>query len=210
MKKTKLAAIVIAATAAMSGVSSAVSLSLLGFANTSVGLITLEGATGQSGRAIFIATTADINTSIFNNLNPLLVAGTTSAQLNTALATAIGTTSGTSPGIVRTFNFSGSAMSTTGSVELGAIGNNTYLVLVSETGGLVNGFGAYTGADVPSLGSVTFNPANAGDSIGIGTSVFAGPAGPAASGFQLAAVPEPSAALLGALGALGLLRRRRN
>jgi hypothetical protein len=30
------------------------------------------------------------------------------------------------------------------------------------------------------------------------------------SGFQLAAVPEPSAALLGALGALGLLRRRRN
>lgn len=30
------------------------------------------------------------------------------------------------------------------------------------------------------------------------------------AGFQLGAVPEPSAALLGALGALGLLRRRRN
>ncbi|MES2476798.1 MAG: hypothetical protein V4640_13525 [Verrucomicrobiota bacterium] len=37
-----------------------------------------------------------------------------------------------------------------------------------------------------------------------------GPAPTNVQSFQLAAVPEPSAALLGALGALGLLRRRRN
>ncbi|MBJ7284451.1 MAG: PEP-CTERM sorting domain-containing protein, partial [Akkermansiaceae bacterium] len=41
--------------------------------------------------------------------------------------------------------------------------------------------------------------------LGVGTSVGSAVG---TSGFQL--VPEPSAALLGALGSLGLLRRRRN
>ena len=41
--------------------------------------------------------------------------------------------------------------------------------------------------------------------LGVGTSTYSATG---TSGFQL--VPEPSAALLGALGALGLLRRRRN
>jgi MYXO-CTERM domain-containing protein len=79
------------------------------------------------------------------------------------------------------------------------------MILSGESGGLVNAIGAYKGPIVPSLGAVTFNPTNSSDSIGIGTSVFT--AGSPNSGFQL--IPEPSAALLGALGALGLLRRRR-
>jgi len=209
MKKTKLAAIMIAATVAMSGVSSAVVLSLNAFANGSVGLIGLQGNTAQAGRAIFITSTTDISGAIFSNLNSLLagVSPTTSATFNAALAAAIGGTSATSPGIVRTANFAAGAISSLGNTELGAVANNTYFVLVSETAGNVNGFGAYRGTAVPSLGAVTFNPTNAQDGIGIGTSVLA-----SGVGFQLAPVviiPEPSAALLGAIGALGLLRRRR-
>jgi MYXO-CTERM domain-containing protein len=47
-------------------------------------------------------------------------------------------------------------------------------------------------------GSYTFAPA------------FAGPDSAKAMAYTLGPIPEPSAALLGALGALGLLRRRRN
>jgi len=108
-------------------------------------------------------------------------------------------------------------MTSTGSVQLGNAANSTYLFLVSEASGIITGIGAYTGSAVPNAGSVTFNPAFAGDSLGIGTSVLAAatttPSVQPVSGFQLksavAAIPEPSAALLGAIGALVLLRRRR-
>ena len=85
---------------------------------------------------------------------------------------------------------------------------------MAESGGFITGIGAYTGSNAPASGAVTFNPAGSGDSLGIGTSVFAaattGPTQPV-SGFQLkSAIPEPSTALLGAISALGLLRRRRN
>jgi MYXO-CTERM domain-containing protein len=52
---------------------------------------------------------------------------------------------------------------------------------------------------IGTIGSFTGNPL---PDLGAGTTTF--------STLQLVAVPEPSAALLGALGALGLLRRRRN
>jgi hypothetical protein len=57
------------------------------------------------------------------------------------------------------------------------------------------------------VGALSLTSATLTD-LGQGTSVYAATG---TSGFQLASipVPEPSAALLGALGALGLLRRRR-
>lgn len=202
MKKLSLVAIMVATTAALSGVSSAVTLSLTGLSTSATGLITLSGNT-VSGRAIFVSTTADISASTFNLLSPLLTGETSSAEFDAALASAIGTTTGGSPGIIRTATFTNGALTSTGTAEFGDVGNKTYMFLVAESAGNVSGFGSYTGANAPSLGAVTFNPGTAGDSIGIGTSV---------SGFQLAPVvgiPEPSAALLGAIGALGLLRRRR-
>ena len=207
MKLPKLVALVISATAAMSGVSSAVVIGVNVFGNASVGLIGLEGSTAISGRVVIVSTTADIGTSLFNNLSPLLLSPTTtSGQFNDALALSIGTTSATSPGIVRTANFTNGAVTSLGSSEVGAAGNFSYMVVVAESDGNVTGLGAYTNAAYPSLGTLTFNPNAVADGIGIGTSVLAG-----GIGYQLAPViPEPSAALLGALGALGLLRRRRN
>jgi hypothetical protein len=205
--KLKHFCIIVATTAALTVASSAVTVSLIGVANASAGLITLNG-TAVSGRAIFVTTTgSDVRDGAFASLSPLLLnPGLTSANFDSALATLIGTTTAASPGIVRSVNFSNGVLASNATQEMGDAGNLTHLFLVAESGTDVLGFGAYTGGNVPTLGSVTFTPATAGDGIGIGTSVLN-----SGSGFQLAAViPEPSAALLGALGALGLLRRRRN
>lgn len=213
--KIKLLSVLVAATAALTGNSSAVTLSLAGIANTTVGFITLDpqGPAPMglvSGRAIFVSTT-DALVGVSASMNALLaVANSTPAQFDSALALLIGTTdSGTDPGIVRSTTFTAGALASTGSVQLGNVANKTYLFLVAEEGGFITGIGAYTGSNVPAAGAVTFNPAFSGDGEGVGTSVLA--TGTINSGFQLApvSIPEPSAALLGAIGALGLLRRRR-
>jgi hypothetical protein len=212
MKLTKLAALLITATAAMSGVSSAVSVGVNVFANGSVGLIGLSGVTAISGRVIILSTTSDIDSALSTNLSPLLTLTppdtTTSTEFNNALALSIGSTSAGSPGIVRTANFTNGAVSSLGATEIGTAGNFSYMLVVAESGGEVSGFGIYKNAVFPGLGTLTFNPNAVGDGIGIGTSTLA-----SGIGYQLApvvAIPEPSAALLGAIGALGLLRRRRN
>lgn len=214
--KIKLLSILLAATAAFTGTSSAVTVALAGIANTSVGFVTLDtdGAGPSplavvSGRAIFVSTT-DSLVGVSASMNALLAsANSTPAQFDAALAALIGTTTSTDPGIVRSTTFTAGGLTSSGNQEMGDLANKTYLFLVAEAGGFITGIGAYTGTNVPAGGAVTFNPANAGDSLGVGTSVFA--SGSPNSGFQLApvTVPEPSAALLGAIGALGLLRRRR-
>jgi hypothetical protein len=219
--KLKLLSVIVAATAAASSTSNAVVIALGGVANTatSIGLITLDpdgaGANPRaavSGYAIFVSVTSSLS-GVDTSMNSLLASGTTTkSQFDTALSTLIGSTSATSPGIVRNATFTNGVLTSSGNVELGSISNKTYLFLVSEANSYITGIGAYTGANVPSTGAVTFNSANAGDTLGVGTSVLAAASGGLPiSGFQLAyAVPEPSAALLGAVGALGLLRRRRN
>ena len=234
--KIKLMSLFVAATAVFSSTSHAVTLSLAGIANTTVGLITLDpdnrapfppaavtdnaGRAAVSGRAIFVSTT-DALTGVAASMNALLaVVTSTPGAFDTALTTLIGATTTTDPGIVRNATFAAGVLASTGSVDLGNSGNSTYLFLVAESGGFITGIGAYTGSAVPTTGSVTFNPAFAADGLNVGTSVLSAattanpptvPFTQPVSGFQLAAaVPEPSAALLGALGALGLLRRRRN
>jgi hypothetical protein len=216
--KIKLLSMFVAATAAFTATSNAVTVALAGVANTSVGLVTLDtdgvGSSPRaavSGRAIFVAVT-DALTGVSDSMYTLLASATsTPGAFDAALTALIGATSSTDPGIVRSTTFTSGLLSSTGNQALGDIANKTYLFLVAEAGGFITGIGAYTGANVPSTGAVTFNPTNAGDSLLVGTSVLAAAAGgQPISGFQLAsAVPEPSAALLGALGALGLLRRRR-
>ena len=198
--KTKSIALFITATCALSTISSAVTVTVAGIANSSVGLITSAAPTYSlfSGRAIFVSTNTAI-TAIGAQNSLLSTVGGTGANFDTQLNTLIGAGS---PGIIRSATFTNGVLASTGSVEAGAVGNFTYLFLVAEASSNVVGLGAFTGPTVPSLGAVTFNPTNAGDTLGIGTSVKTG-----TSGFQL--IPEPSVTLLGAIGALGLLRRRR-
>jgi hypothetical protein len=209
----------------VSQISHAVTVSLAGIANGTVGFVTLENPPltsipMPSGRAIFVSVSNSL-TDVDTAFLPLLASTTTSsATFDTTLASVIAASNpslspSSNPGVVRTTNFTLGALASTGNTELGSIGNKTYLFLVAESGGQVKGIGAYTGSAVPSSGAVTFNPLFAGDTLGIGTSVFAaatgtGPTATNASGFQLmAAVPETSTTLLGALGALAMLRRRR-
>lgn len=233
--KLKLISVFVAATALITTHSNAVTLALTGVTNTSVGLITLDPDNSApfppgkltdtvprasvSGRAIFVSVTNGL-TGVAASMNSLLAAANTSpGAFDTALTALIAGTNtveaATNPGIVRSTTFANGALTSTGSVQLGNSGNKTYLFLVAESAGFITGIGAYKGSNVPTSGSVTFNPTFATDGEGVGTSVLSaaivGPPAQPISGFQLAAaVPEPSAALLGALGALGLLRRRRN
>ncbi|MGL4400195.1 MAG: MYXO-CTERM sorting domain-containing protein, partial [Luteolibacter sp.] len=104
---------------------------------------------------------------------------------------------------VRNVAFTNGAVASNLNSELGAVGNRLYLWIES---GDATSYGAYKGVQVPALGTLSINSGSVSD-LGVGTSVFSSTG---TSGYQLAFVPEPSAALLGAVGLLGLLRRRRN
>lgn len=236
--KYKLLSIFVAVTALTATNAGAVTLALGAVTNSTTGFITLDpdntapfppgsltdgaGRVAVSGRAIFLSVTTSL-TGVAASMNALLASATTTPlQFDTALNSLITSQNTldatTNPGIVRTIAYASGALTSSGSVQLGNSSNKTYLFLVAEAGGFITGIGAYTGPNVPTSGSVTFTVTSAGDTLGVGTSVLAPattqgvgvPFTQVISGYQLAAaVPEPSAALLGAIGALGLLRRRR-
>ena len=171
---------------------SAVSLATSLIANTAnnIGLIT----TLASGSLANVTGTAYIYSSS-TQLTTIASTTTTRAAFESLLTL--------DPGAVRSaIAFTNGAVTSSGSVELGAVGNRMYVWMSSTDG---TSYGAYKGITVPSLGGIVMNSGTLTD-LGVGTSTYAATG---TSGFQLA-VPEPSAALLGALGALGLLRRRRN
>jgi MYXO-CTERM domain-containing protein len=174
---------------------SAVSLatSLIANTATNIGLIT----TLASGPLTNVTGTAYIYSSS-TQLASIPITTTTRAAFESLLTL--------DPGAVRSaISFTNGAVTSSGSVELGAVGNRMYVWMSSTDG---TSYGAYKGITVPSLGGIVMN-SNTLTDLGVGTSTYAATG---TSGFQLAyaVVPEPSAALLGALGALGLLRRRRN
>ncbi|MEK7951594.1 PEP-CTERM sorting domain-containing protein [Luteolibacter soli] len=206
--KLKLIALATLFTAALSGTSSAVNVTITGVANTLLGQIKSTDGTVLSGRAIFISSTGTaVADGAAAALAPFLGgASWTSAQFDQALATLVGTPTAGSPGIVRTATFVNGSLTSSGAAELGDVGNNTYLFLVAESAGMVTAVGAFTGNAVPSLGAVTINPNTAGDSPGVGTSPFISSSNPG-NGFYL--VPEPSTALLGLAGLTLAFRRRR-
>lgn len=192
--KSKLIRLV-ALCAFCSSAANAVTLTTNIFANTTnnVGLVTTSGTiprTLVTGLAF-----------LYSSSTELTAAGVGSVTNRSAFEALIAN----DPGAVRSsLAINNGALTSTGAADIGAVGNNLYLWLQSTDGGL---YGLYkSNADVPSLGTVSITSATMGDLIG--TSVFAGTAGTtSASGFQL--VPEPSVALLGALGIFGLVRRRR-
>ena len=170
---------------------SAVSLATSLIANTAsgIGLITvlIPPLTNVTGTAYIYSSSTQLA-----SVNPLTT--TTRAAFESLLAL--------DPGAVRSaIAFTNGAVVSSGSVELGAVGNRMYVWMSSTNGDY---YGAYKGITVPALGGIVMNSGTLTD-LGVGTSTYSATG---TSGFQL--VPEPSAALLGALGALGLLRRRRN
>jgi MYXO-CTERM domain-containing protein len=95
-------------------------------------------------------------------------------------------------------------MAATGNLSLNAA-EKSYIFLEASTGGY---YGIFQGANVPAAGAVTMTPTSIIEDLKGTTNVST--VGATKTGWQLVtAVPEPTAALLGALGALGLLRRRR-
>lgn len=191
--KAKLLAVVLAAAASV-GSANAVVLTLTGLANTSVGFVT-NGATNTlgTGQAYFFSSSVDLGTT---DMEGILAAADPLAFFQGKLSA--------DPGLVRgPVAFTNGALTSTGNVELGAVGNKTYLFL--STPGFV---GVFQNINVPSLGSVVMNPATMTQDL-VGTSTLQSVSG-TNSGFQLVAVvPEPSTALLGLLGIAGLIRRRR-
>ncbi|MEK7954498.1 PEP-CTERM sorting domain-containing protein [Luteolibacter soli] len=175
------------AVAASFGTAKAVSVTLTGIANSTIGLVT--STTGQllNGTAYFYSTAVDLSVAQVASV-------TTRASFEALL--------GADPGAVRgPVAFTNGAFTSSGPVEMGAVGNITYMVLITS-GGMMN---IYQGPSVPSLGAVTINPANITENLRGSSGLQS--IGGVNSGYQF--IPEPSTALLGALGALGLLRRRR-
>jgi hypothetical protein len=176
------------------GSANAVTLTLTGLASSAVGLVTV-GATNTltGGSLYFYSSTTDLAPV---DLEGILLAADPVAFFTSKLnaPTAIrGPVAFTSTG----------AFTSSASSELGAAGNNLYMLIVGSTGAI----GAYQNIVVPALGSVLMNPTNMTQDL-VGTSTVQNISG-TNSGYQLAAVPEPSAVLLGLLGALGFIRRRR-
>ena len=179
-----------------------------------IGLFFVAALACQTASAVSLATSLIANTASSIGLITTLanVTGTAYIYSSSTQLTTIASTTTTraafeslltlDPGAVRSaIAFTNGAVVSSGSVELGAVGNRMYVWMSSTNGDY---YGAYKGITVPALGGIVMNSGTLTD-LGVGTSTYSATG---TSGFQL--VPEPSAALLGALGALGLLRRRRN
>lgn len=189
--KSKLIALA-AITALSCGAASAVSLTTTFIANTAnnVGLITTMqtgSLTNVTGTLTIFSTSTDI-VALNNEVDTL-------AEF-AALLTA-------DPGAVRSsVAFTNGILTSSAATELGAVGNRLYVWIQSNDG---LSWGGYKGITVPAVGGISMTSATL-TNIGAGTSEDSATG---TSGLQLKSIPEPSAALLGAIGALGLLRRRR-
>ena len=135
-------------------------------------------------------------------------------------------TNAAAPGIFGSVAGSGQVLSVTGTLPTTAtgpfIGNNIYAVVANAAGNdfVVWNSGINFAVEDSVLGGapISFQTRNVTLVRGIVdpngnnglTGALASRNGGAAVTFGVEAIPEPSAALLGAIGALGLLRRRRN
>lgn len=195
--KKQLITLAVAGFTLLSGSASAVTVFFS--ATSQPGSATVSGADG-AGRVIRVATSLDLALTAPAAFADIINNGGTSGDFDTALAGLLGAPTAASPGIVSTDAFSG-AFTFANQLELGDAGNRSYLFIVDEAGGDVGGIGVYQGSNVPAVGAASVSP-------GADTPII----GASDGGFQLtpvAAVPEPSIALLGALGVFGLMRRRR-
>lgn len=193
--KLKIASALLACLA-FGGLANAATISVAVIANNTgtIGNITAgASATLLTGTAYVYVTTTELAAADFVSFDPA-----TTAAAKTSFEALLA-----SPTPLRTSAFTNGVIASTGNLSLNP-GEKTYVFF--DAGSY---YGIYQGNNVPSSGAVTINPATNLEDLKGTSSVqsFSG----TTSGFQLVpiAVPEPSAALLGMLGALGLLRRRR-
>jgi len=194
MKSKLISLVVLGALSCGAAQAVTVTTTLIANAANNVGLITTTAGDGllknATGTAFIYSTSVELSASQFS-------------AVQTRLAFEAFIVS--DPGVVRSnIAFTNGAVTSGGNTEMGAAGNKTYVWMESNTGGAAS-YGLFQGPVVPGLGAVTLNSATMTEDL-IGTSTYSATG---TSGFQLASIPEPSAALLGVIGALGLLRRRR-
>lgn len=206
----KLKAIALVLIASASSVFGASTLNLRNFSSASAGLPIVDAAGDALAVGTFFAnagyfsTTLDFATATFEDIRTSFV-----GIDNTPVAA--GTRSGLFTG--QTFN---------GTLSSDLIGKNAYIVVGNNANlaeatlfAIFDAKTTFTGPDSFGNSNQTLD-ALAVDNIvyGLLTPVRTQPSGlnnaAFVNGVQLVAVPEPSALLLGAVGALGLLRRRRN
>jgi len=200
--KSKIITTLIAA-AMFGGVANAATIAVTVIANntSTIGNITAgASATLLTGSAYVYVSSTELTASQFTSFSTTY---TTVADAKTGFEALLA--SGTSTAL-RSPTFTSGIIASPGNLTL-TPGDKSYVFFASG-----DYFGIYQGSNVPGSGAVTINPAtNIEDLVGTST-VQLIPSTTTYSGFQLvqlAPVPEPSAALLGMLGALGLLRRRR-
>ncbi len=180
------------------GTANAVSLTVVGIANTTVGFITEDVSdTLVTGTAKFYSTSTELGA---NDVSGILGAADPFVFFSGLIATGA-----TSPGEFRSTSFTVGNLLSNSASELGDAGNKTYIVLASSDNSSI---GVYQGINVPAIGVVNINPSSITEDL-VGTSLLQA-VNTTSSGFQLAqAVPEPSTLLLSAFGVLGLLLRRK-
>jgi MYXO-CTERM domain-containing protein len=191
MKKAILAVAVLVTFAT----AQAVTTTLVAVTNTTLGFVT-QGASNirVSGDLYLYSSPTNLSPS---SLDGILTAANPVEFFASLL--------GFGPGQVRgPVAFTNGAVSSSGFVDVGAVGNSLYMFIMSTDGSYI---GAFQGPSVPPIGAVVFNSGTITEDL-LGTSDLQSISG-TNSGFQLVAVPEPSIALLGLFGVAGLIRRRR-
>ena len=187
------------------GAASAVTLTTTLIANTStnVGLITtlVSGVnTAATGTAYIYSTSTELSAAnVATNISSFILANPGVSYSRTSFEALLAN----DPGVVRSaVAFTSGLVTSSASTNIGAVANKTYVWMSTSNGS----YGIFQGPNVPSVGAVTLNSATMTEDLA-GTSTYTASG---TSGFQLVTIPETSTALLGAIGALGLLRRRRN
>jgi hypothetical protein len=178
-----------------------------GSISTSTLTTVASGATiGGSGTVGALTVQSGGNITPGNSPGILAVSGAyTQAGLYTAEIG--GLTAGTGHdqiNVTGTVNITGGSLATLFSGSYGA--NDLIFILLNDSSDLITGTyaGFAQGAVVSSYGGLDWQISYTANNTGPGTGTFLG-----GNDIVLMAVPEPSAALLGALGALLLFRRRR-
>jgi hypothetical protein len=171
MRKTILALAVLETL----GSAQAVSIGLTANSNSTVGLVT-QGASNTlvSGNLYLFTSATDLTPG---SLNGILSASNRLAFFASKL--------GTDPGQVRgPVAFTNGAFTSSGVVEVGAAGNNTYMFITSADGQWI---GAFQNIDAPTTGTVVMNPSNMTEDL-LGTTSLQGING-TNSGYQLVHAP---------------------
>jgi PEP-CTERM motif len=218
MKASKLLQFVVTGLIASAACSQAgvVSATNLNLADSGDSIITISGLAAQSGivQAGFFTSGFDVNAAIVSeNYSSLF------ANFNSLASGTLGDTTVLGPTNFGLYFVGGDYGAPSASAPLGSLfytflGSGSTLANSSFIG-LIEHTGVTIGADTPAPDSNDLIASSGVVRLGtVGTTSYDFGSGavstPSLGLLSVNAIPEPSAALLGAIGAIGLLRRRRN